>query len=79
MPFVSRRDDRACYGRRDCELGEKVTASKAAVQRIRKTTKKQPYESRAMPLGFDEVLAILEEDPKRAHVRELARALARGS
>ena len=41
-----------------------VTASRSAVQRIRKTTKKQPYESRGMPLGFDRVLAILEEDPR---------------
>ena len=41
-----------------------MTASKSVVQRIQKTTKKQPYESRGRPLGSDEVLAILEEDPK---------------
>ena len=47
-----------------------------ARRRVQMTTKTQPYESRGKPLGIDEVLAILEEDPKliAALTRDLSAA-----
>lgn len=41
-----------------------MSSRAAARQRMQKTTKKQPYESRGKPLTIDEVLAILEENPR---------------
>jgi hypothetical protein len=42
-----------------------LSSRAAARQRIQRTTKKQPYESRGKPLTIDEVLAILEENPQK--------------
>jgi len=42
-----------------------VSARATARLRITNNTKKQPYESRGIPLTIDEVLAILEENPRQ--------------
>jgi hypothetical protein len=39
-------------------------STRAAARPIQKTTKTQPYESRGKPLTIDEVLAVLEENPR---------------
>jgi hypothetical protein len=42
-----------------------VSTRATARPRIQKTTKTQPYESAGKPLTIDEVLAILEDNPRR--------------